>query len=103
MPLFAKRLGRLSLLAPELQLKALEGLDGSQLAPLLALPKAMLSLVYYEHPDAMAETGYDKRPLIEKKLVELPQLQVTISERALGKWMEWYDSSVTGRPRRSVF
>jgi hypothetical protein len=38
---------------------------------LLALPKAMLALVYYEHPDALAETGYDGKPLVSAPPVAL--------------------------------
>ncbi|MFO0724955.1 MAG: hypothetical protein U1E65_14335 [Myxococcota bacterium] len=59
-----KRLKRLRSLSPEEGVAFLEALDESNLAILIALPKAMLSLIYFEHPDAAAETGFDGRPLI---------------------------------------
>ncbi|MBI2374243.1 MAG: hypothetical protein HYV07_09600 [Deltaproteobacteria bacterium] len=57
---------KLSDLEPAARLEYLRRLDASSLAALLALPKALLALVYFEHPDALAETGYDGRPLIER-------------------------------------
>lgn len=64
LPLFMGRFGRMSRLSPAARVDYLSRLDASPLAPLLALPKAMVSLVYYEHPEALAETGYDHQPLV---------------------------------------
>jgi hypothetical protein len=57
--LFSGGPSRFSRLAPPARLAYLERIDASGLAILLALPKALLGLTYYEHPDALAETGYD--------------------------------------------
>lgn len=62
--LMSAGLGRMSRLTPERRRAYLERLDRSNLAILLALPKALLSLVYYEHPEALAETGYDGACLV---------------------------------------
>lgn len=60
MPLFfIGRLGPLSKLAPEHGALYLEKLDRSRLAALLLLPKALFSLVYFEHPDSLKEIGFD--------------------------------------------
>ncbi len=58
-PWFGAGPSRFSRLAPANRLAFLERLDASRLAVLIALPKAVLSLCYYEHPDALRETGYD--------------------------------------------
>ncbi len=50
---------RFSRLSPPARARYLERLERSRLSALIALPKAVLGLVYYEHPDAAAETGYD--------------------------------------------
>ncbi len=60
---------RFSKLSPQAQARCLERLERSRLSMLIALPKAVLGLVYYEHPDASAETGYDG----DCMLGELPQ------------------------------
>lgn len=63
-PLFFGAWGRMSALTPEARDRYLERLDRSALAVLIALPKAVLGLCYYEHPEVVAELGYDGRPLI---------------------------------------
>jgi hypothetical protein len=63
-PLLRRKLGRLRSLSTEDTVALLEQLDESDLAILLPLPKAMLALIYYEHHEAIRETGYDALPLI---------------------------------------
>lgn len=54
---------RLSRLPSPARLLFLERLEQGPFAILLALPKAAMSLTYYEHPDALKETGYDAQCL----------------------------------------
>jgi hypothetical protein len=54
-----KPLGRLPV--PD-RVRALERLEASPLSLALLGAKAILSLVYYEHPDAAREIGWDQRP-----------------------------------------
>jgi hypothetical protein len=63
-PLYSGRLARMSGLPFEVRVRALERLDATPFSLVLALPKAVLCMIYYEHPDALAETGYDGRPLV---------------------------------------
>ncbi len=56
--------GRMSRLEPAARVRYLERVDRSGLAALIAVPKAVLGLCYYEHPDVLEELGYDRRPLI---------------------------------------
>lgn len=64
LPLFFGFFGRMSRLHGEKRVAYLNRLDHSALAALIALPKAMLGLIYYEHPDAVLETGYDHLSLL---------------------------------------
>lgn len=64
LPPFFGHFSRMSRLPIDRRLDYLERLDRSALTALIALPKAMISLVYYEHPDALLETGYDHQPLM---------------------------------------
>ena len=57
------RATRLSRLSSSARLEFLERLERGPFAILLALPKAAMSLTYYEHPDALKETGYDAQCL----------------------------------------
>lgn len=57
------RATRLSRLSSTARLEFLERLERGPFAILLALPKAAMSLTYYEHPDALKETGYDAQCL----------------------------------------
>jgi hypothetical protein len=66
---FIGAFSRMSRLSNERLSRYLERFDRSRLALVLMLPKALLSLVYYEHPDAIRETGYDGQCL----LGELPK------------------------------
>jgi hypothetical protein len=61
---FIGRPSRMSRLQADLRLRYLQAVDRSALAGALLLPKAILSLVYFEHPDAVRETGYDGTCLI---------------------------------------
>lgn len=65
LPLLLGLFGRMSRLDPARRLRYLERLDRSELTVLIAIPKAVLGLCYYEHPDVVAELGHDGRPLIE--------------------------------------
>ena len=55
---------RMSSLNPDDRERFLQKLDASFLAALIALPKAILGLVYFEHPDVEQEIGYDATPLV---------------------------------------
>lgn len=60
-------LGRFSSLPLQRRLHVLERIEDSGLAALLVLPKAMLCLVFFEHPAALKEIGYDARPLLPRE------------------------------------
>lgn len=62
-PLAFGLFGRFSRLPLARRLHLLERIEETALAPLLVLPKAMLCLVYFEHPEALREIGYDAKPL----------------------------------------
>lgn len=63
-PLLSRRLSSLAALTPSERVHALERLEKSGLAPALLAVKALLSVHYYEHPDAAREVGYDGACLI---------------------------------------
>ena len=64
-PLWLLRLPPLRTLSRPHRIEALDRLEASPIGtPLFAL-KAIVSLVYYEHPDAAAELGFDGQPLLE--------------------------------------
>jgi len=64
-PLWVMRLPPLSLLSRERRIEALDRLEASAIGtPLFAL-KAIASLIYYEHPDAAHELGFDGLSLME--------------------------------------
>lgn len=64
-PLFVLRPWPLRRLAVGTRIKALARLESSFLsAPILAL-KAMLCIVWYEHPDTQAAVGFDEACLVE--------------------------------------
>jgi hypothetical protein len=81
---FIGRFARLSRLPPDARARYLEKLDASRLSIALVLPKALLGLVYYEHPDAVRETGYDGQCMLGElpKDVGLVQLPTTKSGEA---------------------
>lgn len=58
-PLVARRLGAFSSLPLRDRVDALERLERGAFAPALLAVKALLSLHYYEHPDAAREVGFD--------------------------------------------
>lgn len=60
-PFFVKHVGRLGDLPVRGRIEALEALERSSLGMPLFAAKAMTSLVYYEHPDAAREIGWDQR------------------------------------------
>jgi hypothetical protein len=68
-PLFVGRLAPLGALPLELRIQALERLEARFGEPLLAV-KAMLSLIYYEHPDAAREVGFDGHLVVPASLVK---------------------------------
>ena len=59
-PLFIGKLSSLPSLPPEQRTRALLRLEERFGEPLLAV-KAILCLIYYEHPDAQREIGFDAR------------------------------------------
>lgn len=70
-PLFLiGRLSRFTNLADAGRLRCLERLETSPLGLLLVLLKTMVCFVYYEHPDALASTGYDGVGLLGPAHVE---------------------------------
>jgi hypothetical protein len=62
-PLFIGRF-RLTRLALRERMRALAALEQSQLSAPLFATKAFLSLLYYEHPDAQREVGFDGSCLV---------------------------------------
>jgi hypothetical protein len=58
-PLFVRRFGSLAKLSPRDRVEALERFEKSGLAPALLAVKALVSVHYYEHPDAAREVGFD--------------------------------------------
>jgi len=65
-PLLALRPPPLGLWSLPVRTRALERLERTPLALALLAIKAMLSIPYYEHPDAAAEIGFDGRCLEEE-------------------------------------
>lgn len=66
-PLFVRRVGSLASLAPADRVHALERFERSMFAPALLAVKALVSVHYYEHPDAAREVGFDGACLIEER------------------------------------
>jgi len=64
-PLLVFRFSRLAALTLETRLEALEALERSPAALALFGARAIVSLVYYEHPDAAREIGWDQKCLTE--------------------------------------
>lgn len=58
-PLLSRRFVSLASLTPRERVHALERFERSGLAPALLAVKALLSVHYYEHPDAAREVGFD--------------------------------------------
>lgn len=48
----------------EIRLRCLRKLEGSRLGLVVVLLKTVLSMIYFEHPDALASTGYDAQGLL---------------------------------------
>jgi hypothetical protein len=48
----------------EIRLRCLRRLEVSRLGLVMVLLKTVLSLIYFEHPDALASTGYDAQGLL---------------------------------------
>lgn len=63
-PLFLRRFGSLASLSPGERVRALERFERSGLAPALLAVKALVSVHYYEHPDAAREVGFDGACLV---------------------------------------
>lgn len=66
-PLLARRFGGLASLALSDRIHALELFERSPLAPALLAVKALVSLHYYEHPDAAREVGFDGACMVESR------------------------------------
>lgn len=66
-PLYVKHVGRLADLPLRGRIHALEVLESSSLGLPLFAAKAMVSLVYYEHPDSAREIGWDQRCMGARK------------------------------------
>lgn len=64
-PLLSGRFGRLRGLSVAERIEALEVLERSPASLALFGARAIVSLVYYEHPDAAAEIGWDRKSLAE--------------------------------------
>ncbi len=64
-PLLLLRFTRLASLPQDRRLQALEALERSPAALALFGARAIVSLVYYEHPDAAREIGWDQKCLTE--------------------------------------
>jgi hypothetical protein len=63
-PLLSRRFCSLLKFAPRERIRALERLEASALcAPLIAV-KALLAVIYYEHPDAQRDVGFDAACLL---------------------------------------
>jgi hypothetical protein len=62
-PLMIGRFRFLSSLDVKERCRALDGFDRSALSPALLACKAILCILYFEHPDATAETGFDGKCL----------------------------------------
>jgi hypothetical protein len=62
-PLFIGRIGTLSGLSGPDRIRALERLERRFGEPLIAV-KAILCLLYYEHPDSAREVGFDDKCLL---------------------------------------
>ena len=60
-PLLVARLPTLSRLSVEERVRAVHAFERTPLSLALLAAKAILSLVYFEHPDAAAEIGWDQR------------------------------------------
>ena len=65
-PFFIGRLATLGSLSVPERIRALTRLEERFGEPLLAV-KAMLCLLYYEHPDAAREVGFDGQCLVPRK------------------------------------
>jgi hypothetical protein len=57
-PLFIRRLGPLRTLSVPLRISALNRMERSAVASAVLGVKAILCIIYYEHPDAARELGY---------------------------------------------
>lgn len=66
-PLFLRRFNVLSALSLADRVRALEAVEASVFAPALLAIKALLSLHYYEHPDAAREVGFDGACLLPSR------------------------------------
>jgi hypothetical protein len=60
-PLLVSRLASLRRLPLSVRVRALERMERGKVAPLLTAVRAILCLIYYEHPDAAAEAGLEVR------------------------------------------
>jgi hypothetical protein len=62
---------------------ALERFESRRVAPVLIALRAILCMLYYEHPDAAAEVGIDPSGPPSGKLMDLPPLDpLSLRERA---------------------
>lgn len=62
------RLSRFTKLDPEERLRCLETLENGPFGLSLVALKTFICLIYFEHPDALKETGFDGKALREQQL-----------------------------------
>jgi hypothetical protein len=66
-PVLLRRFSSLSALSLSERVRGLEAVEASGFAPALLAVKALLSLHYYEHPDAAREVGFDGACLLSSQ------------------------------------
>jgi len=71
-PLAIGRLGALASLSPTDRIAALDALERTPASLALFGARAIVSLVYYEHPDAARELGWDRQCLGSVRRAEAP-------------------------------
>jgi hypothetical protein len=65
-PLFIRKLGPLTELALEDRVRALDRMERSALGPCTLAPKAMLCLLWFEHPEVQRETRTEPSCMTER-------------------------------------
>ena len=76
-PLMIRRFGGLAAMSLPDRIRALERIERSALSPALLAVKALLSIHYYEHPDAAREVGFDGACMIAPRATIAPRAEVS--------------------------